>query len=225
MSRIGFGLMSILLVAAVSFGQTSNTPQDAAKALGHGSIFVKVSKTLDSSKLKDGDTFEVETTGGFKLPDGTVVPKGSKLSGHVVASKARSKGDPDSQLTLTFDKLNAANGKQMPVKGDVQAVFPPAEEPTGPNMSTAGTSLGGSAGGGGSPGSAPMNPGGIGITNAKSGSNMGAEGHGELTMTPQATGVRGMDNLQLDNGVLTSKGKNVKLNGGVRLVVRAEFLG
>jgi len=225
MSRVGLGLLGILLVAAVSFGQTSNAPQDAAKAVGRGSIFVKVSKTLDSSKVKEGDAFEVETTSGFKLPDGTVVPKGSKLSGHVVAAKARSKGDADSQLTLAFDKLNAANGKQMPVKGDVQAVFPPAENPTGPNMSTAGTSQGGSMGGGGSPGSAPVNPGGIGITNGKSGSDMSAGGHGEPTMTPQSTGVQGMDSLQLDNGVLTSKGKNVKLNGGVRLVVRAEFLG
>jgi hypothetical protein len=224
MSRIGFGFICIVLVAAVSFGQTSTAPQEAVKAVGHGSIFVKVSKTLDSSKLKEGDTFDVETTGGFKLPDGTVVPKGSRLSGHVVAAKARSKGDSESQLTLVFDKLNAANGKQMPVKGDVQAVFPPAEEPTGPNMATAGTSQGGSAGGGGSPASAPMNPGGVGITNGKSGSNMGAGGHGEPMMTPQSMGVQGMDNLQLDNGVLTSKGKNVKLNGGVRLVVRAEFI-
>lgn len=217
MYRVSFGFMSILLVAAASYGQTSNAPQGTAKAIGHGSIFVKVSKTLDSSKLKEGDTFDVETTGGFKLPDGTVVPKGSKLSGHVVAAKARSKGDADSQLTLVFDKLNAANGKQLPVKGDVQAVFPPAEEPMGPNMSTAGTSQGGSGAG-----SAPAS---VGITNGKSGSNMGAEGHGEPTMTPQATGVQGMDNVQLDNGVLTSKGKNVKLNGGVRLIVRAEFLG
>ena len=42
-----------------------------------------------------------------KLPDGTLVPKGSKLKGHRHCFKsARSKGDTDSQLTVAFDKLN-----------------------------------------------------------------------------------------------------------------------
>ena len=41
----------------------------------------------------------------------------------------------------------------------------------------------------------------------------------------KATGVQGLDNLQLDNGVLTSKGKNVKLGGGVRLIVHVDILG
>ena len=98
----------------------------SASAIAHGSFPVKVVKTLDSSKLKEGDSFEVETAGSFKLADGTLVPKGSKILGHIAASKARSKGDPDSQLALAFDKLNISGGKQMSLKGEVQAVFPPA---------------------------------------------------------------------------------------------------
>jgi len=213
--------LGIMLVAALGYSQSSSAPpsQDAATPAGHGSIFVKLSKALDSSKLKEGDAIEVEITSGFKLPDGILVPQGSKLTGHVVAAKARSRGDSDSQLTLAFDRLNTTNGKQLSVKGDVQAVFPPAEEPTGPNMATAGTSQGGS-GAGSSPTAA-----GVGLTNSKSGSNMSAEGHVESTMSPQSMGVQGIGNLQLDNGVISSKGKNVKLNGGVRLVVRADFFG
>ena len=76
--------------------------------------------------------FEFETAGSFKLPDGTLVPKGSHLEGRVISSKARSKGDSDSELTLAFDKLDIANGKQLSIKGTVQAVFPPAEESMGP---------------------------------------------------------------------------------------------
>ena len=110
--------------------------QTTPAAIGHGAFPVKVVKTLDSSKLKEGDNVEVETAGAFKLPDGTLVPKGSKLTGHVTSSKARSKGDSDSQLTVSFDKLNITNGKQLSVKGIVQAVFPPPDEPMGPNMST-----------------------------------------------------------------------------------------
>ena len=108
---------------------TAASSQAAATArLATDRFRSKLVKTLDSSKLKEGDTVEVETAGSFKLADGTLVPKGSKLMGHVTAAKARSKGDPDSQLTLAFDKLNVTNGKQLSVKGAVQAVFPAAEE-------------------------------------------------------------------------------------------------
>ncbi len=197
-------------------------------AVGHGAFPVKVVKTLDSSKLKDGDAIEVETAGGFKLPDGTLVPKGSKLSGHVTTAKARSKGDPDSQLTVTFDKLNVANGKQLSVKGTVQAVFRAPDEQMDPSITGAATTAaGGSAGGAG-----PSGVGGGGavtsvgvVTNTKSGSDTDAESKAQATPTPQSVGVHGIDNLQLDNGVLSSKGKNVKLGGGVRIVVHVDIFG
>jgi hypothetical protein len=215
MNRIGMVVVGAALAAALCYGQDS-TSAAAPAAVFHGGIPVKVSKTLDSSKLKEGDAVEVETAGSFKMGE-TLVPKGSKLMGHVIAAKARSKGDPDSQLTLAFEKLNAANGKQLPLKGMVQAVFPPSDEPAGPNMATAGTSAGGSAAG--------ASPAGVGLTNTKNGSDMQSSSSGQLVLDVKATGVRGVDNLQLDNGVLSSKGKNVKLSGGVRMIVHVDILG
>ena len=120
-----------------------SAPQ-APASIAHGAFPVKVTDSLDSSKLKQDDSIEVETAGSFKLPDGTLVPKGSKMMGRVIEAKARSKGDPDSELTLAFNKLNIQGGKVLALKGMVQAVYPPGEEPTGPNMSTTGTSAGGS---------------------------------------------------------------------------------
>ncbi len=215
MKRLGIMFLGILLAATFCYGQATSSPE-APAATGHGAFPVKVIKTLDSSKLKEGDPVEVEMANSIKLPDGTVVPKGSKVIGHVTASKARSKGDPDSELTIAFEKLAVINGKELPLKGMVQAVFPPADEPMGPNMATAGTSAGGSGGGGGSAG--------VGITNTKSGSDMQSSS-GQIVMDTKAVGVRGMHDLQLENGVLSSKGKNVKLGGGVRMIVHADILG
>src|ERR1700690_1581402 len=113
-------LPGMLLAAILCFGQESAS-EPAAAAVGHGAFPVRVTKTLDSSKLKEGDAVEVETAGSFKLADGTLVPKGSKLTGHVTAAKARSKGDPLSQLTVTFDKLDVANGKQLSLTGRREA--------------------------------------------------------------------------------------------------------
>jgi hypothetical protein len=220
MSRVAIVLSGIVLLAAFCYGQGANPDpaQGAPAAIGHGSFPVKIDKTLDSSKLKAGDAVEVETSGGFKLPDGTLVPKGSKLVGHVTAAMARSKGDAESELAVSFDKLNIANGKQFSVKGAIQAVFPPADEPD-PGVPSASTSPhSGSAGGLPPPDYRPM-------TEVKSGSNTADSSGVQAAADPKSAGVHGFDNLQLQDGVLSSKGKNVKLGGGVRLIVRADILG
>jgi hypothetical protein len=148
-----------------------------------------------------------------------LVPKESKLRGHVVAAKARSKGDPVSQLTLAFDALNVLNSTPLAVKGVIQAVFAPADEPP-PNVPGASTAPGvsGMRGGAGrlTPDYKPM-------SEIKTGVDSGTKGSGE--MTPQSVGVEGIRDLSLDNGVLSSKGKQVKLGGAVRMIVRAEIFG
>lgn len=214
MNRCCAVLIGILVSASLCYGQASSVPGQAAPhVVAQGSFPVKVMKTLDSSKLKDGDAVQLETVGSFKLVDGSVVPKGTKVEAHVATAKARSKGDPESQLTLTFSKLQVA-GKDVMINGAVQAVYPPVEEAT-PNMANAGTSQGGSGAGAGS--------GGVGITNANNGSNMETS-NAQGVMNLKATGVQGIHGLSLDNGAITSKGKNIKLGGGVRMVVHADFL-
>jgi hypothetical protein len=213
MSRISVVILGAVLAASLCFGQSASS---APAAVSHGAFPVKVEKTLDSSKLKEGDTVEVQTAGSFKLADGTLVPKGSKLTGHVTASKARAKGDPDSQLAVTFDKLDVANGKQLSVKGMVQAVCPPAEEAEPQMAGKATAGAGGSSLGGGDVGT---------VTNAKSGSNMQSSAAPEPAMDPKSTGVQGVHGLELNDGVLSSKGKNVKLGDGVRMIVRVDILG
>ncbi len=214
MNRFGILLAGGLLAIAFCNGQVASA-QSAAAAVGHGAFPVKVTKTLDSSKLKEGDSVEVETAGSFKLADGTLVPKGSKLTGQVTASKARSKGDSDSELTLAFVKLNVANGKQLSVKGMVQAVFPPVEEQE-PQM--AGKASGAGGGGFGSNANAGT------VTDVKPSSNP-ESANSQTDMTPSSTGVKGMHDLDLKDGMLTSKGKNVKLGGGVRMIVKVDILG
>jgi hypothetical protein len=201
---------AVLLLAALSFGQG---PAAAPTPAGHGAFPVKVTKTLESSKLKEGDPIEVETSGSFKLADGTLVPKGSKLTGHVVVAKARSKGDSDSELNFAFDKLNIVNGKQLSIKGSVQAVFPPVEEAE-PQMAGKAS---GAAGGGYTASTVGT------VTNSTVGSNTESSSVADPAANPKFVGVQGMHDLNLEDGVLRSKGKNVKLGGGVRMIVRIEI--
>jgi len=209
-------VMALLFAATYCLGQQTDPQAPSSNVIGHGAFPVKVTKTLDSSKMKEGDAVEVETAGSFKLADGTLIPKGSKLSGHVTTAKAKSKGDQESQLTLTFDKLSIATGKQVPVKGTVQAVFPPAEE-ADPGMPATSSHQGG-------PASAPA-PDYKPSTDIRTGVDTQSAGHPQAAIDPKSVGVQGMNNLQLNDGVLSSKDKHVKLGSGVRMIVRVEILG
>lgn len=221
---------SLLLLAAFAScmcaAQTSASSAPAAPAaIGHGAFPVKLTKTLDSSKLKDGDAIEAQTEGSFKLPDGTLISKGSRLTGRVIAAKAKSKGDSESQLTIAFETLNPVNGKTLSVKGTVQAVFPPAEEQA-PNMAGKAS---GAAGGGYSAGTggAGYGAGTTGtVTDAKTGSDMSANSQAEPAADPKSSGVHGFHDLELgSDGKLFSGGKHVKLDSGVRLIVHVDILG
>jgi hypothetical protein len=219
MRRIGMVVLGSLLAVSLSYGQGS-VPAPAQAAIGHGAFPAKVTKTLDSSKLKQDDPFEIETTGSFKLPDGTLVPKGSKLMGHVTAAKSRSNGDPDSKLTLAFDKLSILGGRQFALKGAVQAVFPPAQEV---DPGVPGSSLHQGAGGVG-PGAGHFAAPDYKPSDIKTGSSTETNS-AETVADPKSVGVHGIDNLQLEDGIIFSKGKNVKLSGGTRMIVRADIIG
>jgi hypothetical protein len=214
MNRITLIALVVLLAGAVCLGQTASSgaaPSQAAtpRVTGHGAFAVKVSKTLDSSKLKEGDTVEVEIAEPFKLADGTLVSKGTKLTGHVASSKARAKADAESELTVVFDRLNL-NGKQLVVKGSVQAVFPP---PDYSNPTIAVSTMSKSGG----PGYQP--------SDIKSGSNLDVSNNTPSPMDPKTVGVHGVHGLELKDGVLTSKGKNVKLDGSMRMIVHIDIFG
>ncbi|HEV2469870.1 MAG TPA: hypothetical protein VGS78_11795 [Candidatus Sulfotelmatobacter sp.] len=225
MSRISSAAMGILFASALCIGQTAaQTSQPAASAsgLGHGSFPVKVTKTLDSSKLKEGDSVALETTGSFKLPDGTLVPKGSKMLGHVTSAKARSKGASDSELVIALDKLDIIKGKEFTVKGTIQAVFPPADEPD-PGMPATSSHQGGGGAGlsGGSVPAPDYKP----TTDIKTGVATENTASVQSASDPKATGVHGFRDLSLEDGALKSKGKNVKLGSGVQLIVHVDILG
>jgi hypothetical protein len=215
MKRMFIAFLGIALAAMLSVGQDSTSaPAHSATgaASNHGAIPVKVEKTLNSSKLRQDDTVELETAGSFKLADGTLVPKESKLLGHVVTATARSKGDPESKLTLAFNAVILPGGKSFSLKGSVQAVFPPADE-IDPGVASASTTPGGAA--------QVMEPS-YRPTDIKSGSDV-KNSQAQPEVNPKSVGVQGIDGLQLENGALTTKGKSVKLGSGVRMIVHIDI--
>ena len=76
---------------------------------------------LDSKTAKTGDDVVVETKAAVKTADGTEIPKGSKVMGHVVAVQA-STGGQNSQVVLRFDHAELTGGKSVPIQSEIRSI-------------------------------------------------------------------------------------------------------
>jgi hypothetical protein len=166
----------------------------------HGLFTIELAKALDSKKLKDGDEVDGKLVTDVHASDNLTFPRGTKVIGHVTESKARSKGDAESALAINFDKISRPSG-DTPIKSVIQAVAP------NPN---AGVNTGGGVG------YAGMNE----TMEKPPAPNPGSQS--VPLLTDESTGVLGIKNLQLGpDGVLTSTGKEVKLDSGTRVLLKA----
>ena len=79
---------------------------------------------LDSKTAKKGDDVVVQTKASVKTADGTEIPKGSKLMGHVLAVQPSEAG-ANSQVVLQFDHLELKGGQSVTVHSQIQSIAPP----------------------------------------------------------------------------------------------------
>lgn len=216
MNRLAFYAVVILAATSMCFAQDAPAAQNpsaadnAAANRPHGILPATLTKALDSKKMKEGDEVTAKTAAGLHSATGESIPAGAKVTGHVTQSKARSKGDSEASLGIVFDKLDVGGGKTMDIKGVLQAVGAPPD--AGPDT---GSSMGGNnmnAGNGAS---------------AAAGNGIGLQGDKRLApkmLDPHASGVIGIKNMQLDsnNSVLSSTGKEVKLDNGAPILIKME---
>jgi hypothetical protein len=78
---------------------------------------------LDSKTAKTGDSVVVQTKAPVKTADGTEIPKGSKLVGHVLGAKASEAGE-NSQVAIQFDHFELKGGQNLPVHSQIQSIAP-----------------------------------------------------------------------------------------------------
>ena len=122
---------------------------------------------LDSKTAKTGDSVVVQTKASVKTADGTEIPKGSKLVGHVLGAKPSEAGET-SQVVLQFDHFELKGGQNLAVHSQIQSIAPagsaastngsgPISSPPAGGSSSPGTSgtNGGSKASGAPQGTAP----------------------------------------------------------------------
>ncbi len=217
-STLPLAVSAILIFfgATLTSAQTSDaaagkTPDPASSATSESAIRgffpVTLTKPLDSKKLKNGDTVVCEIAGTLHL-HGMLISSGSKVIGHVTQAQARSKGDSQSSLAMVFDKLEIAKGQEIPLNGTLQAIAPSLGN-SGPVSFALGTSGNSGAGGAAPPNAAPQ--------------DFPAGNSAHPLLNSESKGVLGFHNLQMgDDSVITSPGKEVKLDAGTQMMIRVQ---
>lgn len=77
---------------------------------------------LDSKTAKAGDEVVLKTSRTIKTADGVVVPKGSRLIGHVTEVQAHSKQQAESRVGLEFDRVEMRGGQSMAIRSMIESV-------------------------------------------------------------------------------------------------------
>src|SRR2546421_11017970 len=108
--------------ASVSTSASAQNGQ-ANGSLAAGTAFnAALSSPVDSKKCKPGDPVNARTTEAVKSEGKTVIPKGSKVVGHVTQASARAKGESESALGIVFDKAILKNSQEIPLSVGIQAI-------------------------------------------------------------------------------------------------------
>ena len=224
-------LLPLVLTSALVLAQAP--PASAPAAAGNEEIKIapgtvvpaELVKSLDSKKLKEGDPVTAKVSVDMLSGGTIVVPRDSKIVGHVTEAKSRGKGESESTLGIIFDRLILKNGTEFPFHATLQAVGPPityrmaagADENANPSPSS--TAGGGYGPRGGMPAPA-ANP-----SATRGPEDQPANVSGGKPLPTNATGVVGISGVTLrttsaSSSVLASEKKNVKLDSGSQLLLR-----
>ena len=184
------------------------TPARAATKILPGTIIpVELAKTLDAKKVKAGDKIEAKIVVDLLSGGEVIIPKGSKVTGHISDAKPRSKDSKDSMVGIVFEQLSTKDGGELAIQATIQAIGPPVESGLS-SSSMAGGPIGSS--GGAMPGGG-------------AGQSSGGSGH---SLNPSSEGVVGMRGLSLSTSgpasVVSSSNENVHLESGTQLNLRIQ---
>ena len=226
--------------AAQSSASSAGVANPRTPRIAPGSVIpVQLTKTIDAKKAKPGDQIVAKVTMDLKTTSGEVlVPKDTKVMGHVTEAQARNKEQKESQVGIEFDRAVLKSG-DMNMPMSIQAVIAPPS-----NNANAGSDQGAPAPSGSAPASSPAGSprsGSMGSsgqssppTAAPSTNTEGMEGPPQQQqsgarppITGSTQGVVGISNLKLEPGanpaqgsVLSSEKNNVKVESGTMLLLK-----
>lgn len=172
-----------------SSASATTKPGQANASLASGTaVNAQLKSPVDAKKNKPGDEVSAQTTEAVKSGGKVVLPKGTKLIGHVAQASAKGKGDAESALAIQFDKAILKNGQEMPLNVTIQAI---ASAQSAASAAGADIDSFGSAGASATGGAARSGGGALGGVASTAGATAGAVANTAASVGGNATGAVG----------------------------------
>ncbi len=74
------------------------------------SVTGELENKLDTKSAKVGDRVALKTTDKVQVSDGTIIPRGSRLIGHISELQAHNGDRAIAQMGIVFDRVELKNG-------------------------------------------------------------------------------------------------------------------
>jgi hypothetical protein len=196
---------SMFLAALFAMLLRSPAPAQSTPVPAESPVEVTLVKQLDAKKSKVGDEVTAKVMRDVKAGDKVVISKNSKLVGHLTDVKPKSKDQPQSVVTIAFERAVLKDGGELPITATIQALAKPLDDRsadlsdlmrgTGANQTVGGqaqnaTDAGGRVG--------------------------GAAG----TLTLQSQGVINYPGIGLQGSTVYSPMQNVHLDSGTQMILQ-----
>src|SRR6201987_992738 len=134
------GALLAMMLAGGTMGQANNEKKQVQQGpavtipLSTGTaINASLVGSLDSEKSKPGDMVNAIVTEPVVYQRSVLVPKGSRIVGHVVRTGAGSDGAQGAALFVEFDRVVLKNGETAQLNAGIQALAPVGAQATIPS--------------------------------------------------------------------------------------------
>ena len=126
--------------AKVTYAPASGSFGDVAESHAYemGSVWGELEGKLDSKTAKVGDRVALKTTDKMQTSDGTLIPRGARLVGHVTEVQAYDEQHGPARIAIAFDRAELKNGQSLAVHTLILGVAPSANAMTTPETSADG---------------------------------------------------------------------------------------
>lgn len=114
--RVGIAVVAMGLFSTAALAQVAS-----GEFAGQTAVSCTLKKPLSSRSAKAGQDIMAVTEHPAKV-NGTDIPRGSLLTGHVVDVTPNKKGGPAGSLTIVFDKLEPKKGTAFAVEASVYRI-------------------------------------------------------------------------------------------------------
>jgi hypothetical protein len=103
----------------MGFGDAS-----ASHAWEMSTVTCDLENKLDSKTAKVGDRVVLRTADKVQTADGTVMPRGTRVVGHITQVQIRDATHGTAQLAIAFDHVELKNGQSIAIYTLIRGVFP-----------------------------------------------------------------------------------------------------